>query len=148
MSMAHSLEIRCPLLDHRLVELAFRIPASRKQKLWQGKSLLRALARRRLPADLWKMPKRGFTAPVGPWIAEQHSEAFASEVLGASSELSAHLDERQLACFFNAHRTKRADHTHVLWASWVLQRWLNGVRTTSGASDLKPQLASPALSSR
>ena len=48
MSMAHSLEVRCPLLDRRVVELAFRIPASRKQVGRQGKALLRALARRRL----------------------------------------------------------------------------------------------------
>src|SRR5438270_164197 len=52
MSMAHGLEIRCPLLDRRVVELAFRIPASRKQQGTQGKALLRALARRRLPATL------------------------------------------------------------------------------------------------
>src|SRR5215212_8580948 len=52
MSMAHSLEIRCPLLDRRMVELAFRIPAGRKQVGRQGKVLLRALARRRLPPAL------------------------------------------------------------------------------------------------
>ncbi len=45
MSMAHSLEVRCPLLDRRLVELAFRIPASKKQVRRQGKALLRPLAR-------------------------------------------------------------------------------------------------------
>ena len=50
MSMGHSLEVRCPLLDRRLVELAFRIPATMKQRGQQGKSLLRALARRRLGA--------------------------------------------------------------------------------------------------
>ena len=69
MSMAHSLEVRCPLLDRRVVELAFRIPASRKQVGRQGKALLRALARRRLPGALWQLPKRGFTAPIGEWIA-------------------------------------------------------------------------------
>ena len=51
MSMAHGLEVRCPLLDRRVVELAFRIPASRKQQGTQGKALLRALARRRLPGS-------------------------------------------------------------------------------------------------
>src|SRR5262249_20617012 len=55
MAMAHSLEVRCPLLDRRVVELAFRIPASRKQQGRQGKALLRALARRRLPGALWQL---------------------------------------------------------------------------------------------
>src|SRR4029079_7555226 len=61
MSMAHSLEVRCPLLDRRVVELAFRIPASQKQVGRQGKALLRALARQRLPPGLWKLPKKGFS---------------------------------------------------------------------------------------
>ena len=74
MSMAHGLEIRCPLLDRRVVELAFRIPATKKQEGRQGKSLLRALARRRLPGKLWQLPKRGFTAPIGQWIAGPNAE--------------------------------------------------------------------------
>ena len=76
MSMAHGLEVRCPLLDRRVVELAFRIPASRKQQGTQGKALLRALARRRLPGKLWQLPKRGFTVPIGEWIAGPHAAQF------------------------------------------------------------------------
>src|SRR6478672_347984 len=69
MSMAHGLEVRCPLLDRRVVELAFRIPAAQKQQGRTGKALLRKLARRRLPGRLWELPKRGFTAPISEWIA-------------------------------------------------------------------------------
>ena len=69
MSMAHSLEIRCPLLDHHLVELAFRIPTETKLADGQPKSLLRGLAERRLPEDLVHRPKSGFSAPVGAWLA-------------------------------------------------------------------------------
>ena len=60
MSMAHSLEIRCPLLDHHLVELAFSIPTDAKLADGQPKSLLRGLAERRLPEDLVYRPKSGF----------------------------------------------------------------------------------------
>jgi hypothetical protein len=52
MSMAHSLEVRCPLLDRRVVEMAFRIPAPKRQRGTTGKWLLRKLAERRLPAEL------------------------------------------------------------------------------------------------
>ena len=69
MSMAHGLEVRCPLLDRRVVELAFRIPAAPRNAGRQGKALLRELAKRRLPAALATLPKRGFTAPIGAWIA-------------------------------------------------------------------------------
>src|SRR5215475_5864439 len=81
MSMAHGLEVRCPLLDRRVVELAFRIPASKKQEGRQGKALLRALARKRLPGKLWQLPKRGFTAPIGKWIAGPNATQFREEVL-------------------------------------------------------------------
>ena len=66
MSMAHSLEIRCPLLDHRLVELAFRIP-TRTQDAERPAEVAAARAWRSggLPDEVVTLPKRGFTAPVG-----------------------------------------------------------------------------------
>jgi asparagine synthase (glutamine-hydrolysing) len=57
MSMAHGLEVRSPLLDHHVIEFAFRIPASRKQSFAQSKRVLRELARHRLPKQLWQLPK-------------------------------------------------------------------------------------------
>ena len=124
MSMAHSLEVRCPLLDRRVVELAFRIPASRKQVGRQGKALLRALARKRLPAGLWQLPKRGFTAPIGEWIAGPNSRMFEDEVLRPQAAIGAHVDRRDLARRLAAHRQGNANEGHTLWAVWTLERWL------------------------
>ena len=124
MSMAHSLEIRCPLLDRRLVELAFRIPASRKQVGREGKSLLRALARRRLPGALWSLPKRGFTAPIGEWIRGPHRDLFRDEVLASGATLNGHLDRAVLADTFDRHQHGELDGSYTLWAAWVLERWL------------------------
>ncbi|MEQ1869544.1 MAG: asparagine synthase (glutamine-hydrolyzing) [Vicinamibacterales bacterium] len=123
MSMAHSLEVRCPLLDRRLVELAFRIPAARKQVGGQGKVLLRTLAKRRLPGALWQMPKRGFTAPIGEWIAGPAADAFRDEVL-SGGPLAAHVDTAALSSLFADHTGGRAERGYLLWAVWVLQRWL------------------------
>jgi asparagine synthase (glutamine-hydrolysing) len=124
MSMAHGLEVRCPLLDHRVVELAFRIPASRKQQGTQGKALLRALARRRLPGALWQLPKRGFTVPIGGWLAGPYASQFRDEVLGHNAPVSMHLDVNELERRFAAHRTGRGNHAFALWSTWVLDRWL------------------------
>jgi asparagine synthase (glutamine-hydrolysing) len=124
MSMAHSLEVRCPLLDHHLVELAFRIPASRKHTWRRSKRLLRTLARRRLPAGLWSLPKRGFDMPIGDWIRGPHATQFVEEVLRPGSRLSTYLDTRDLARRFEAHRRGDAEFGYTLWASWVLERWL------------------------
>lgn len=128
MSMAHSLEVRCPLLDRRVIELAFRIPAARKQVGRQGKSLLRTLARRRLPAGLWRLPKRGFTAPIGEWIAKPAAQMFQDDVLRSGSAIAGYLDTKELRNRFAAHSSKEADHGYELWAAWVLERWLSRER--------------------
>ena len=102
MSMAHGLEVRCPLLDRRVVELAFRIPAARKQQGLQGKALLRRLAQRRLPGQLWQLPKRGFTAPIGDWIAGPQRRRYREEVLHPGARLSSYLDLDELSSRFNS----------------------------------------------
>jgi asparagine synthase (glutamine-hydrolysing) len=136
MSMAHSLEVRSPLLDRRVVELAFRIPAGRKQAGREGKRLLRTLARRRLPANLWQLPKRGFTVPIGEWIRGPHARQFRDEVLSAHSTVATHLDGRNLAALHEAHAAGRADAGYALWAVWVLERWLrHECAPTAGPSD-------------
>jgi asparagine synthase (glutamine-hydrolysing) len=134
MSMAHGLEVRCPLLDRRIVELAFRIPASRKQQGTQGKALLRALARRRLPGKLWQLPKRGFTVPIGRWIAGPHAVRFREEVLDRGTVLAQQIDLNELERRFVDHRSGRRDHGYALWSAWVLERWLEGTRGQDGRS--------------
>jgi asparagine synthase (glutamine-hydrolysing) len=124
MSMAHGLEVRCPLLDRRVVELAFRIPASQKQVGSQGKALLRTLARQRLPSGLWQLPKRGFTAPMREWFAGPQRQMFEDEVLRPQAAVSAFVDMRDLCRRLTAHRRLQDDQSIALWAVWVLERWL------------------------
>ena len=126
MSMAHGLEVRCPLLDRRVVELAFRIPASRKQVGGQGKARLRALARRRLPAGLWQLPKRGFTVPIGGWITGPHAAMFRDEVLAPGALCGRHVDLQELAAVSDVSRTSNLNGGYVPWAVWCLERWLRG----------------------
>ena len=74
MSMAHSIEVRCPLLDHKLAEFAMRIPFAWNMKNGRGKQLLRAALADRLPSELLRLPKKGFASPTGklvPRIAAQ-----------------------------------------------------------------------------
>jgi asparagine synthase (glutamine-hydrolysing) len=134
MSMAHGLEVRCPLLDRRVVELAFRIPASVKQEGYRGKALLRALARRRLPAQLWTLPKRGFTAPIGEWIRGPYARMYCDDVLNGSALVGNHVDVRDLKTRFAAHASGAADHAYTLWAVWVLERWLRTVRRSDDSA--------------
>jgi asparagine synthase (glutamine-hydrolysing) len=124
MSMAHGLEVRSPFLDRRLVEFAFRIPTERKVGMFKPKHLLRTLARRRLPAALESLPKRGFTVPIGDWIAGPYRHRYRREVLGNNSAVSGLLDVAHLRAAFREHCDGRADRSYLLWAVWVLERWL------------------------
>jgi asparagine synthase (glutamine-hydrolysing) len=131
MSMAHGLEVRCPLLDRRVVELAFRIPASVKQEGFRGKTLLRALARRRLPGRLWSLPKRGFTAPIGEWIRGPYAGMYRDDVLNGSAMVGDHIDVGDLKSRYHAHVGGTADHGYTLWAVWVFERWLRSASTAA-----------------
>jgi asparagine synthase (glutamine-hydrolysing) len=136
MSMVHSLEIRCPLLDRRIIEFAFRIPASRKIMAGQSKYLLRQLARRRLPPELASLPKRGFTAPIGHWIAGEYADRYQAEMLESGSSVAKVLDIRRLRSLFQEHRSGSRDHWFILWAAWVFERWhrTQGTDRAPGAS--------------
>jgi asparagine synthase (glutamine-hydrolysing) len=123
MSMANSLEIRCPLLDHRLVELAFRIPTERKMPRGRPKSLLKDLASRRLPRSVWQQPKKGFTAPVSQWLAGPYAERFRGDVLASDAGSRDIVDTARVSRLFDEHRRGAADHSFALWAVWMLERW-------------------------
>ncbi|MRR49949.1 MAG: asparagine synthase (glutamine-hydrolyzing) [Rhodocyclaceae bacterium] len=67
-TMAASLEARCPLLDHRVVELAWRLPADLKASDVALKRILRSLLFRYVPREIIDLPKQGFSVPIGPWM--------------------------------------------------------------------------------
>lgn len=70
LSMAHSLEVRTPFLDHRLVDYMFSVPGELKMRPGETKRLLKAVARRHLPEDLITRPKEGFVEPAVYWIGD------------------------------------------------------------------------------
>jgi asparagine synthase (glutamine-hydrolysing) len=142
MSMQHSLEVRCPLLDRRLVELAFRLPQRIKRAHTRGKHLLKRVAASRLPPALLRAPKRGFTAPIGEWIRGPFADRYASEVLSGRANVEGLLDVSVVRRAFDEHRRGAADHWYLLWAVWVLERWSAG---QSDKAALRGRLEGDAL---
>jgi asparagine synthase (glutamine-hydrolysing) len=145
MSMQHGLEVRAPLLDRRIVEFGFRLPIHVKMPRLRSKHLLKTVASTRLPQDVLRLPKHGFSAPAGAWIAGPYASAFRAEVLGAGSASSMFLDLGRVRRMFENHCAGRTDESHGLWAIWMLERWY--ASTKAGA---RPSIASEAavLSSR
>lgn len=141
MSMQHGLEVRCPLLDHRVVEFGFSTPARRKMPGLRPKQLLRSIAAHRLPSDLLHLPKHGFSAPVGQWIASTHAAMFREQVLNPSSAIGTFVDGREVQRLFDAHCSGRANHGSALWAVWMLERWCSVVRDGAAVSSRTPRPA-------
>jgi asparagine synthase (glutamine-hydrolysing) len=122
MSMAHSLEIRCPLLDRRLVEFAFTVPTEIKLANGQTKSLLKGVAERRLPDELVHRPKTGFSAPVAAWLAGPYANRFRDDVCSADAVSRDIIDQDRIKQLFAEHQNG-CDHSYALWAVWMLERW-------------------------
>ena len=123
MSMASSLEVRCPLLDHRLAEFAAQIPHRWKMKNGQGKYCFLEAVRERLPEVVWNRPKRGFSVPIAEWFRGPlrpmlwdllTSPAFAARDLVSSEFLRYVLEE---------HDAGRRDNRGVLWRLLILELW-------------------------
>ncbi len=121
-SMAVSLEVRAPFLDHRLVEFATSIPAAQKLAGGQGKAILRrALGSRLDPATL-SGRKRGFSVPMRAWMRGRLGDALQAELSGDA--LADILDVGGITELLNKHRAGVGDHGQLLWTILVLGRFL------------------------
>ncbi|HTO92310.1 MAG TPA: asparagine synthase (glutamine-hydrolyzing) [Candidatus Sulfotelmatobacter sp.] len=123
-SMAHGLENRSPLLDHRLFEHVARLVPARRAEPWRTKPLLRHYAANRLPAPLLHAPKRGFQLPLERWLRGPLSgwlESLAGNPQATAPLLHPGVVRDELAAF----RERRGGDTvpYRLWALAVLEWW-------------------------
>ena len=123
MSMAVSLEAREPLLDHKLLEFAARVPMSLKLKNGQSKYLLRRILDRRVPRSIIERPKRGFAAPIGEWLRGPLAPMTGELLLDGRLRDRGIFDTREVARLWDEHRSRRADHPHRLWQLVMLELW-------------------------
>lgn len=123
-SMAVSLEAREPLLDHRLVEFAARLPARMRLRGGSGKWLMKRALRRYLPDEVLHRTKMGFVTPVSAWFrGPLAGEAAAIAASPALAELG-WFDPAAIARLAAAHRSGRAEHGRLLWQLLMLDRSL------------------------
>lgn len=124
MSMAHALEVRSPLLDHRVHEFAASLPNRMKLRAGRTKWALKELARRRgLPDDLVDRPKQGFGVPIGPWFRDELRGWLEGVLLDPRTLGRGYFDPQGVERLISDHVHARADHTPRLWNLAVLELW-------------------------
>jgi asparagine synthetase B (glutamine-hydrolysing) len=122
-SMARSLEVRSPFLDHELVELCARLRPEWKVAGSTGKRILRDIVAKDLPPELLRAPKRGFSVPLEEWFRTTARATLRDGVLPLHGALKPFLRASRIETLVAEHLSGSANHAQRLWALWVLNSW-------------------------
>jgi asparagine synthase (glutamine-hydrolysing) len=134
-SMAHSLEVRVPFLDHELLELAARIPARHKISGLERKYVLKRAVRDLLPDDFFTRRKMGFSAPTAVWFREGLRD-FVEDTLDEKAIVEAGVFEPgAVRRILDDHQSRRANHDNAIWALLTFAIWHREYISTAGWRD-------------
>lgn len=138
MSMATSLELRPPLLDHRLVELAFRLPSSVKVRGGVTKWALKEVARRYLPAEVVDRRKVGFRVPLDAWFRSGLRDSMWDRLTGPQSFVASTLDRGAVVRLLERHESGTYNEEARIWTLMSLEVWHEMLRGATTASEREP----------
>ncbi len=122
-SMAHSLELRSPLLDHEVLALGVSLPDSLKLDGLRGKVALRRAFADALPPEVAARSKTGFGVPISRWFRGELRELAADTLLGERARSRGQLRPAAVERLLADHAAGRADHGHRLWCLLMLELW-------------------------
>jgi asparagine synthase (glutamine-hydrolysing) len=130
-SMAHSLEVRVPILDHKLVEWMSGLPPAMKLQGREGKYIFKKSLESYLPNDILYRPKMGFSVPLATWFRGPLRERLRNAVLNPALLDSGIFDKEYLQGMVNQHQSGARDHSAALWSilmfeSFYRQVWSGG----------------------
>ncbi len=132
MSMAHSLEVRPPFLDHRIVEFAARLPQHLKIRGAELKFLLRHLMKGKLPETVLRRKKEGFDIPAHDWLRGVLRPLLLDTVTREAVEASNLFDWKQVEILIRDHLERRANLGYHLWGLLTLFLWMRRWRIQVG----------------
>jgi asparagine synthase (glutamine-hydrolysing) len=122
-SMAVSLEARVPLLDHRVVEWAWRLPRSQRSRNGVSKWLLRQVLYRHVPPSLIERPKFGFGIPIGAWLRGELRDWVEALLSPQALAAGGWLNPAPIRETWQEHVGGRRDWQHRLWSVLMFQAW-------------------------
>lgn len=123
MSMAASLELRPPLLDHRLVDLAFRLPSHLKVRGGTTKWLLKEVARRYLPGEVVDRKKVGFRVPLDAWFRSGLRDSMWDRLTGTDSFVAQTFDRQAVRRLLERHESGTFSEESRIWTLMSLEVW-------------------------
>jgi len=123
MTMAASVELRPPFLDHRLVELGFALPDRVKLRKGVGKWILREIARPLVPAEIIERPKSGFRVPLDAWFRTSLRDMAWDLLSSPTSFVNEVFDPAQVRQLLERHDQGRADEDIRIWTLLSLEIW-------------------------
>ena len=127
-SMAHSLEVRVPVLDHKLVEWTSSLPPDLKLRRGEGKFLFKKALEQDLPRDVLYRPKMGFSVPLATWFrGPLHAHVQDAVSNGALAECG-YFEAAALDRLVRQHVTSRRDHSATLWKLLMLDAFLRSAQ--------------------
>jgi asparagine synthase (glutamine-hydrolysing) len=129
-TMAHALEARSPFLDHRVMELAARLPAHWKVRGRRTKHILREVFADLLPGELGDRAKVGFGVPLGEWFRGPLHEPARDLLLEPNAQLRSYLRQDDVAQLLDENRVGLADEGRRIWALLNLEVWLRECGTS------------------
>ena len=124
-SMGVSLEVRVPLLDHRVVEFSARLPLSMKIRGGQGKWPLRHLLYKYVPQELVDRPKWGFNVPMGDWLRGPLRDWAENLLQEDRLKREGYLHPEEVRRIWQAHLSGATDYQYHLWDVLSFQGWLS-----------------------
>ena len=121
--MAHGLECRQPMLDHRVVELAAALPIGLKLRRGRGKQILKRAFGRMLPPEVFGRRKMGFGVPLDHWFRHELRELLHDTLLSQRALARPYFRADAIRDLLAQHMNCRFDHASRLWALLVLELW-------------------------
>lgn len=123
-SMAHSLEVREPLMDHQLVEWLATLPTSLKIKGQEGKWLLKKAMEPHLPDEVLYRPKMGFSVPLAAWLRGPLAERARKAILGPRLAETGYFNPQTLRFMLEKHQSGQRDFSAPLWSLLMFEAFL------------------------
>jgi len=126
MTMAHSIEARAPLLDHKLIEFVQSIPAGLKLRGRETKSILKKAVAGLIPEEIINRPKQGFGVPIRKWFNGELRELLHDTLTDKQTRERGLLNQRAVLAVLDEHRRGRRDYAVHLWGLLTLELWHRG----------------------